>query len=874
MAADSDEWRCIPNADGSDWDCAALPAAAPPASSDEAVENSSANTSCAEEPDDGRPGVIYSRSEDGVDWACQLNPDSDSWDCQPLSGAAEGEPPPKKPAALRQTHGSREWTCTPRKQSTAWDCAQRPLSEAAALAHPWHWVDQRYLSPSQRCDLAPGCRGRYIEPARDWPNADESPRTAPLQASALRSRLQGDYVSFDGEVELRKGNLSLEAGRAEYRRDSNALTLADGVTLRQPGVLLRGESANIDTSSGLGELRQARFLSYDAGARASAEKIERPSPLRLKLKNASYTQCSPDNETWSIKARRIELDYASGRGVARDARVQVHGVPVLYSPWLDFPVDDRRSTGLLWPSLASSDGGLDLSVPYYINLAPNYDMTLTPRHLEARGDMLESEFRYLDRHGNWELAAAYLDDDKQLNRDRWLGSLREQGQIDQHWQTSIDYSRVSDDDYFRDLGIASLAVKRSTHLNQRAAVEYLGERWRSALKLQQYQTIADVDEPYRKLPQWQLSYRPTVDNFALEPILLLDITRFDHKDSVASGGSEITGERAYSEAGLRLPMHWRAGYLAPAVKLRDLRYSLDGSSSGNPETHVWQASLDAGLFLERPLAGGRWTQTLEPRLFYLFSEQETEQDSQPDFDTATLDFSYRQLFRDTRFTGYDRLDDADQLAVGLKSRFIDRDAGREWLSLALGQLFYFDERRVQLPGDPVASDANSEIAAEARLYPSANSWISADLLWDSHDELLTQSNIAYHYRGANNSLYNLGYSMRRNQALSDALTAPVEQVDASIALPLDAQWQLFSRWHYDIRAHHSLENLVGLSYQNCCWIVRAVYQRSVEPDSSDGSNALTTDEAILLEFQLKGLGGLGDKIASVLEETIFGYRDK
>lgn len=895
--ADDGEWLCVPNAAGNDWDCGprnARQQQAPP-EKNSPVPSPAPNPSdhneagaaqpCPPDTGDDSPRVIYSLADDGSHWECRLNPDTDSWDCMPVDPAAAEGAPPKKPATLHQTHGSREWVCTPltiekgaNDKGTSggdWQCSRQTRAAEIATRNAWNWVPARYLTPAQRCGLEPGCDGLYVEPARDWPGADRSPMTAPLQASARRSSMAGERVSLEGDVEIRKGNLSLEAGSAEFRRDEQHLTLKDGVALRQPGLLLRGDSAEIDTDTALGYLRGARFLSYDAGARASAEKIERPSEQRLKLKKASYTQCAPDNETWVLKSSRIELDYESGRGVARNSTVELYGVPAFYLPWINFPVDDRRATGVLWPSFGSNNGGLDISVPYYLNLAPDYDMTLSPRYLEQRGEMLETEFRYLNRYSDWKLSSAYLPNDKLAEEDRWLTGVEEHGTIARRWQTAIDYTRVSDEDYFRDLGTSNLAVRRSTHLNQRAEIGYLGNRWVSQLKVQQYQTIADVEEPYRKLPQWHLEYRPRGVNFAPEPILLLDLTRFDHRQSIEDGGTEVTGDRGYGEAGLRFPMHWRAGYVIPSFKVRNVRYSLDtNTGQSDPETTVNQASLDTGLYLERLFAGGDWTQTLEPRLYYLFAEQKTDQAAQPDFDTALLDFSYEQLFRETRFTGYDRLQDADQAALGLRTRFVDNRAGREVLSLALGQLFYFDERHVQLPGEPVESDSNSEIATALRYYPTPNSWFTTDLLWDSHEHQITQNNVAFHYRAPNDALYNLGYSLRRNRALGGAQIRPVEQVDASLTLPLGRQWQLFAGWHFDIREDRSLESLAGVSYQNCCWLVRVVFQRSAEPDTSNGSNDLTMDETVLLEFQLKGLGGIGDKIASVLEESIFGYRDE
>lgn len=753
------------------------------------------------------------------------------------------------------------------------------LSATPAYYQHWNWLPQEYLSAAARCNLTPGCAGRFVEPARNWDGAELPPTQAPLVVSADTIESLGDIATMEGDVQLRKGSLSLDAGYARYRRSDSSVMLRDQVVLRQPGFMLRGQSAEVEANQGLGELLDAEILSYQTGARGSARRISRPVFERFELDGASYTQCTPDNETWSLHAKRIELDYDSGRGVARGATVRIYDVPVFYTPYLNFPVDERRATGFLFPTLGLSNNSLDISTPYYLNLAPNYDLTLAPRYIETRGEALEGEFRYLNRYSNWAVNGSYLPDDQTNERDRWLLGIAEQGFMGEHWYSEVDYTRVSDNSYFDDLGLANLAVKRSTHLNQQAEIGYLGDNWSGHIEVQRYQTIASVDDPYQKLPQLTLNYQSPARNFQLEPSLEFEYSRFDHRDAVRDGGNRITGQRVYGAAGLSLPMRWRWGFIEPALKSRHVAYELEEADrigvNDNPNASSNQLSIDAGLFFERELtlADKPLTQTLEPRIYYRNAEYEDQSD-QPDFDSAALTFTYQQLFRDTRFTGHDRLGDADQLAVGVSSRFIDNEVGREFLSLSLGQLYYFEDGRVQLPGDPVRKSSNSDVASQLRWSPSSRHSVHADLLYDARQGILNQSNLRYHRRNDGGSVINLGYSIRREGNQFGGLENDVRQVDASLAMPLNNQWKLFAKTQYDLEDDRSVENLIGAEYQNCCWLTRIVYQQALEPDDDSRSNSRDTEtnSAILVEFQLKGLGGLGTAVTSVLKESILGYQ--
>lgn len=799
---------------------------------------------------------------------------------------------PGMQSALAQPFPYQQWVCAQGPQG--WQCKQQaatpgaypqpprppapPGSSDAAAAPPgnaWDYVPASALSEAQACKLGPGCRGGYVEPALAETSASDT-----LRASADRTTLRGNAAQLAGDVELQQGNLQLRADSAELDRASQTASLRGHVVLRQPGELVRGEAAVLNTRTQLGHVEDALYLNYTSGARATAKRLNREDEQLLTLDEASFTQCTPDDETWLLSAKRIEIDNANGWGAAKHSVLRVANVPVFYLPYATFPIDDRRMTGLLWPSFANdSQNGLDVAVPFYWNIAPNADATLTPRYIDARGTMLETEVRHLSGWGTWNLSGAYLGDDELTDENRWLAGVQHSGRIGTYGYSSVDIARASDGDYFRDLDTTSLEVRRATHLVQQGQVGYADDGWRVELEVLRYQTLnEELDNAYQRMPRLVFERREQGANFRPEWLWLSELTVFDHADAIADGGSFVTGTRAYAEPGVSFPMRSAWGYVVPTAKLRHVAYDLDDALPGqpnNPSTTAPLVSLDSGLIFERD--AGSFVQTLEPRLFYVYSDYAADQSEQPLFDTSSLSFNYSQLFRDRRFTGYDRLEDFDQATVGLTSRFIDRASGRETFSASLGQIFYFDQRRVSLQTTPSEAQgwSNSAIAAQLDWRPTRTLWASSNALWESRHDRMQEAGVALHYAPAARSIFNFGYRYRRANPNQNALTDDLRQSDLSFALPLGDRFHLVGRWNYDLDEHRSLEELVGIEYDACCWRYRLAFQRAVEDSelNTQGKQELQRDNRVLLEFQLKGLGNIGDRIGSILEESIFGYRD-
>ncbi|MGK0498434.1 MAG: LPS-assembly protein [Oceanicoccus sp.] len=808
-------------------------------------------------------------------WVCQ--PSNSEWQCQ-------SEPSNSSQPAIKSIGSGA-------KSSTIASSAQTTPATASAQ---WDWVSKAQLSDPSICKT--GCDGAYVEPTIDWDDSQGDPANAALTADADSSEMIGQTVKLEGDVVLTQGNRSIRADSVELDRSSNDLRVSGNVEIREPDLLIRGDNAQINTETRLGSVDNSQVLNHSTGFRANAKYLARESLNTLDLERSSVTQCTPDDEVWQLHADSIHLDYDGGWGKAKHARLEIYDVPVFYSPSLTFPIDDRRLSGFLWPTISSgSDSGFELSAPYYFNLAPNYDLTLAPRYIEKRGTLLEAEARQLGQYGQWVFGGAILGQDDMYQENpapdviddvpprekRWLGTIKQQGQV-LGFNTRIDFNKVSDNDFFRDLSTDSLELKRTTHLNQQATISRANSNWSMSLTAQDHQTIDElIAQQYQLMPQFEVQYSSSAANFQPDWQLQAQITDFQHDQSIDNGGLFETGQRNFAEAGVSYPMRWAPGFIIPSAKVRNVSYELDESLAGNsdnPSATVPLATLDMGLIFERDanFSDSKYLQTLEPRLYYFYSDFEA-QDSNPDFDSKELDFSYSQLFRDTRFSGHDRLDDANQVSLGVTSRFINNAEGREVLTLSIGQTFYLDDRKVQLnrliPDDELS---NSNIASEIQYQPSDNLWISNNLLWDSRRDKLEEGGISFHYQSSANSLYNLGYRYRRNGGTSFAgLQSDLAQVDASVVYPLNERWSLFSRYLYDTENHRGLEEMAGLQYEDCCWVLRVLYQQGIEDEFVDNNNDITADQhyAFIVEFQLKGLGSLGNKARSLLEESILGYED-
>lgn len=665
-----------------------------------------------------------------------------------------------------------------------------------------------------------------------------------IEADSIEAETEG-ISRFSGRVVLLRGGQRIEAEGAVYDHVNNTLTLEGAVHLYTTDSILSGDRAELNLDSDSGALHGARYHLRSAYAFGSADSVQIRGPQYIELDGASYTTCEPDKVDWLLKARRIDLDEESNTGEARNVTLEFKGVPFLYLPYINFPLYGRK-TGLLPPRFNHSDKtGTDISVPWYWNIAPNYDATLTPRHMRERGTQLQGEFRYLHASNKGQLNLEGLHADQRYNdEDRYAGAYRHDGRPGLGWSNRIVYNYVSDVDYFNDLG-NSQAIASTTHLERSFDLAYRGEGWDVLGRVQGYQTLSG-SEPYQRLPQLRLNAATPRRSNRLHYSLASELVRFAHEDLVP------TGNRMDLKPALSLPLEGAAWFLTPRVALRHTQYQLqDQPVEAAPSRTTPISSLDGGLFFERDLtlAGRPLLQTLEPRLYYLHVPYR-DQDGLPVFDTALNDFSFAQLFRDNRFSGADRQGDANQLTVALTSRLLDGTSGSELLRASIGQIQYFEDRRVTLPDAVQEEQQSSDLVAELGARPLHGLDLSATTRWNPHDERSELITSRARYQPSERHLLSAAYRYRRDQAL--------RQTDLVGYWPLFQRWRLLGRWNYDLDLGRTLEAIGGVAWDDCCWALHFVVRERLDTVTLD------TSRSYLLTLELKGLSSLGRRLEDEL----------
>ncbi len=658
------------------------------------------------------------------------------------------------------------------------------------------------------------------------PPADGRIHIAADEAGLVRegvSRLTGNVV-------VRHERLQLEAQRVDYDYLSGHLDARDRVRLLAPGLLIEGRRVTAELPREQADVLQAAYFTSER-FNGRAERIAMRGRERLHLTDATVTTCDPRQPAWLLGAGHIDLDLATRQGTARNVVLKVSDVPVFWLPWIRFPIGDERLTGLLYPAFGNSDRhGLQFQAPFYWNIAPNYDATITPWYMEKRGTLLRSQFRYLHRRNGGQLDADYLGNDRVAGRERWAMRWRHKGHPGRDWWTEVDYARVSDTAYFSDFG-TSLNVTAVTHLEQKAALNWAGANWEAGLLAQAFQTLSGSNS-YERLPQLRFQSHYPERNRRLHFGLAGEWVRFAHPDEV------VRGDRLDLKPAVSLPWRADAGFLVPKLSWRYTRYELDQVTPGQPRTierSLPTASLDTGLFFERESGG--LLQTLEPRLFYVYTPYREQADI-PLFDTRYRPFGINEPVRENFFDGVDRVEDANRLTALLTSRLLDADSGDERLLVSIGQVWYFADRRVTLPGQPVMTAGTSNLIARAVFRPTPRWNVSGDLAWNPEADAFDTYNLRAAWTRDADHRAHLDYRNTRDL---------LETAEAGFAWRLSPRWRLDGRHLYDLRATTALETAVGVRHDRCCW---AVGLRLRERFISD---QVEPERSFYFQIELKGL---------------------
>lgn len=649
----------------------------------------------------------------------------------------------------------------------------------------------------------------------------------------------GGITRLRGNVVVQRRKATLLGDMAEYDKRKDLLRIEGNSSYLSKGIRIDSNSAEMDLTKESGNFEQAHFRLSDSHGSGSAERIEIADPQHANLYDLSYTTCDPQDPDWQLKAGELLLDRQSNTGEAWHATLSFMGVPFFYSPYLNFPLEGRKS-GLLPPTFGTSESnGTDFSLPIYWNIASNQDATFTLRDITARGGMLMSEYRYLGPQSSALLRGSFLDNDKRYGDDRSYFYLNHHSRFADGWSSNLLYRKSSDSDVFRnDLGFSDESTSQ-THLERRADLTYNNASWSFLARAQNYQTLSGTS-PYQRLPQLRLDSRTLTRRDQLNFSLNSEAVRFAHETRIP------TGERIDLKPTVSLPMGGAAWFLTPKLAWRYTSYQLTDSTSGDHfERSLPIGSLDGGLFFDRSLQLGDtpYTQTLEPRLFYLNVPYE-DQSELPLFDSALRDFSFSQLFSDNRFSGTDRQADANQLATALTTRFIDEHNGRERLRAALGQIHYFEDRKVGLTGTtPIATEGTSNFVGELALTPIDSLSFSVSEEWNPRDETAERFNTRLRFSPDEGKILELNHRYHRADL--------IDQADITLLWPLTQRWRLLASYRHDLENEGELESIGGLEYQSCCWSLRLIAHEQRDAVTEE------LDHSIYLTLELKGLASLG-----------------
>ncbi len=664
-----------------------------------------------------------------------------------------------------------------------------------------------------------------------------------------------NIVEASGNVEARRAGQNFFADWLRYDTAQNLVEARGRVRLEQPALLVSGDSLRLDLDDYSGELTQPVYRFPAQQGRGEAEHIDFIDENRFSLQDATYTTCPIDNEDWFLKVADLDIDRSRNVGTAHHASLRFLGVPILYTPWVNFPLSNARKTGMLAPTFGTTErSGLDILVPYYLNLAPNYDATLYPRLLSKRGVQLGGEFRYLLNDASGQNRLEYLPNDSEVDRSRWSVALNNIYHFNANTHAGMLYNRVSDDDYFRDLSNL-ISITSVSHLNREVWLATQHANWNADLRAQTFQTLQDstaapILEPYARLPQARLGATRTYEN-GLEFNLTSEATRFAHP-------TLTEGTRVLAYPTLRLPLTNSFGFLTPQIGWHGTYYALDDSA---PEQRITRNvpifSLDSGVAFDRPFrfAGVDYEQTLEPRAYYVYAPYR-EQSAIPVFDTGLLDFSYAQMFTENQFIGGDRVNDANQLTVAVTSRFTEAGSGLERLQVTLGQRYYFSGQQVTLPGVAPRTSNTTDLLALVSGQITRDWRIDTGWQFDTQNGTTIRQNLGASYRPGPGRVLNFGYRF---------IDQTTEQIDLSAQWPLSNRWYGMFRYNYSFQDDKLVEGLAGVEYNGGCWAVRAVFQRLATKENQ-------STDALFFQLELSGMGRLGANPLDVLKHSVPGYR--
>ncbi|PZX30454.1 exported protein required for envelope biosynthesis and integrity (ORGANIC SOLVENT TOLERANCE TRANSMEMBRANE PROTEIN) [Cupriavidus phytorum] len=730
-----------------------------------------------------------------------------------------------------------------------------PVFEAAPPAPPL---------PVESGELVP----RLAEPAA----RGESDPDAPTFIEADRMTGYSERgVELEGHAELRRDGGVIKGDKLSYDQDTDEAFAQGNVRMSRSGTLAVGPEARLKVEANEGYMLSPDYYFQQTGGTGKAERIDFLDQNRSTARQASYTTCSPDNADWYFSANRIDLDSDRQVGVAYGGVLNFFGVPVAAAPAFSFPLNDDRRSGFLPPLMGySSKSGFDVTAPYYVNIAPNRDLTIYPRLMTERGLQLGGEYRYLSETYSGRVRAEFLPDDRKTNSNRWAYSLQHTQRLAPGLGAYLNLNRVSDDRYPDDF---NRSVSQSTlrQYTQEGGVTYNWQDFTLLARVQKFQTLRPSEPSYERVPQLNGKYvRYDLGGFDVQ--MEADYTRF-RIPLTSTGFQQPQGERMYFQPSISYPIVRAGWYVTPKVSFNAAQYQMEAATNtptaqNNLSRAIPTVSLDSGMTFERDaptisrLFGVNYVQTLEPRLFYVYTPFR-DQSQFPLFDTVQSDFGYGQIFSENPFTGYDRIADNNKLTGGVTTRLIESDTGIERFRGTIAQRYDFTGQRVQLNGtlaDP--KSGSSDLLAATTIQLFRGYYLDAGVQYNPDSDRVNYGNVAFTYRPESRKVFNAGYRYRRPTSVTD--NTAIDQFELSSQWPITRRAYGIARFAFDLTASQMVDALAGVEYAADCWVGRVVYQRF--RNTTQGYTG-----RVFLQVEFRGLSKIGSNPLNILRLNVPGY---
>lgn len=689
-----------------------------------------------------------------------------------------------------------------------------------------------------------------------------------IEVKANSTRFIDEGIStMHGNVTIKQGDQLIEAEQAKYDSNKQTIDVSKGFNYQEPGLIIAGDTAHMSLNQNNLKAKNLEYLVEQVKGQGTAKSVQINEDKAVMLNDAFFTTCQPDDNTWKLTAKSINIYPKKGYAEAKHCTLKIKGIPVAYTPYYAFPLNNQRKTGLLLPSFGHSDeSGTEFALPFYWNIAPNYDTTITPRYLSKRGLQLQTEFRFLTKKTEGQLNVEFLPDDNEDGDDRLLVKAENTTRFNHHWLGFIDFQYVSDNDYFEDLD-DNLDLSGLTHLNKEAYVSYQDDYYTFTTRVQDYKnidpTILAVNEPFARLPQLLFTSHHE------ELLGWFDFNsraQFDYFDRDDTGNLRTDAATRFDvKPTVSMPLRKTYGHIIPSFSYQYTYYDLHkraANAKNNDSRTIPIYSIDSQLNFERTSSWFNGSiQTLEPRIYYLYKPKR-HQNKLPNFDSTEYTFSNYQLFRDNRFSGIDRISDAHLVSTSISTRFLSARSGKQLLKASLGQTFHFKEPEVGIFADNPSRDNSSPLigSLQMNLFDNFEAYNTSE--WDYENDDLARNAAGILYRSDSQHIVNLFHHYRKDRH---------QQIEASFVLPLGNIFSLFGHYQYDLHEGNLLEYFYGIEYNSCCWSLRLLSRRQIDKDDQL-TRQEEYDQAYMLQFELKGLTGIGENIDSILEKKIRGYK--